>query len=140
MPGAKEVHHATVLVTDLEQAEAFYGGVLGLPRIPRPELPSEGLWYEIEGVQLHLIRTTEAEAATTRHIAFVVEDLESMLERVRKMGLPIWDDIQIAGFVRKHCRDPFGNGVELLQALENGSAPLAANTSHVGKDGTWKID
>ena len=139
MAGAKKVHHATVLVTDLQKAEAFYSGVLGLPRIPRPELPSEGIWYELEGVQLHLIWTEEAEAATARHVAFVVDDLDSVLARVREMGLQIWDDVQIDGFVRRHCRDPFGNGIELLQLVENGSASPASNKSCVGENGKWQI-
>ncbi len=55
MAAAKKVHHTTVLVSDLEKADAFSGGVIGLAQVPRPELPSKGIWYELDGVQLHLI-------------------------------------------------------------------------------------
>lgn len=139
MASARKVHHATVLVNDLERAEEFYSGVLELPRIPRPSLPSKGAWYELAGVQLHLIWTEKCEEATARHVAFVVDDLDAVLVKVKAMGLPIWDDIQVEGFVRRHCRDPFGNGIELLQAVGTESAESLPSSSSVGEDGTWNV-
>ncbi len=140
MSGVTRIHHTTVLVTDLEKADQFYGGVLELPRIPRPDFPSRGLWYEIDGTQLHLVETEEPDATNVRHVAFVVDDLEATLSKVDEMGLPIWGDIQLDGWARKHCRDPFGNGVELLQPIEGSAATVAASSSHVDRQGRWQID
>ncbi|MBT5873044.1 MAG: hypothetical protein HOH43_06460 [Candidatus Latescibacteria bacterium] len=117
MTGTQAVHHATIMVTDLEKAHAFYGGVLELPRIARPDFPSSGIWYEVDGVQIHLILTDQADPPSPRHIAFAVANLDSVLDRVAELGLRIWDDIPIEGWVRKHCSDPFGNGIELLQRV-----------------------
>ena len=53
MPQAKRVHHVTVVVTDLEKAAAFYGGLLGLPRLPRPQT-NPGLFFQAGDIQLHI--------------------------------------------------------------------------------------
>jgi catechol 2,3-dioxygenase-like lactoylglutathione lyase family enzyme len=117
MPRATRVHHVTVVVTDLEKAAAFYGGLLGLPRLPRPQT-SPGLFFQAGEVQLHITLADQAEPPSPRHVAFEVDDLDAVLAGVAGMGLPVWDDSPIAGWVRKQCRDPFGNGVELLQRVE----------------------
>ncbi len=50
--------HATFLVADLEEARAFYEGILGLAASPdRPDLGFPGVWYDIgQGQQIHLMR------------------------------------------------------------------------------------
>ena len=101
MSATNLIHHATIMVTNLEKADEFYGGVLSLPKIPRPDFPSQGIWYEIDGIQVHLILSEEAEAPSPRHLAFVVDDLQATLRKVAQMELPIWDDIQLEGYVRK---------------------------------------
>lgn len=48
--------HVSVAVSDLEKTKAFYGGVLGLPEIPRPDFPFPGVWYGLGGdLQPHVI-------------------------------------------------------------------------------------
>ncbi len=68
-----------------------------------------------------------------------VDDLEATLSRVEQMGLPIWSDIQLEGFVRKHCRDPFGNGIELLQRVESRQENRMSSPSFVNAKGEWQI-
>ncbi len=131
MARTKRIHHVTVMGTDLEIADAFYGGAIGLDRIQRPDFPSKGIWYEIDGTHVHIILADRADPPSPRHIAFEVDDLEATLSRVEQMGLPIWSDIQLEGFVRKHCRDPFGNGIELLQRVESRPERSMASPSYV---------
>ncbi len=55
------------------------------------------------------------------------------------MGLPVWGDIQVQGFIRKHCRDPFGDGIEPIPpVVEDVSAPPESG-SCVGESGKWQI-
>jgi catechol 2,3-dioxygenase-like lactoylglutathione lyase family enzyme len=117
-PRVQRVHHVSILVTDLAKAEEFYGGVLGLRRLVRPNGPTTGMFFEIGDAQLHVTLTDLPEPESLRHTAFEVDDLEAALRDVTRMGLPIWDDTPLPGWVRKQCRDPFGNGVELLQRVE----------------------
>src|SRR5690606_36332842 len=79
------VHHWSVNVTDLGRADAFYTEVLGLKKIPRPDLLVDGVWYELpDGRQVHLIVRPEAGSlrGTTRidsreaHLALAVRDWE----------------------------------------------------------------
>jgi len=139
MTGTMRIHHVTIMVTDLTRARAFYGEVLGLRELPRPNFPSLGIWYDIDGLQIHIILTQEVEPPSARHIAFEVDDLEATLTRVAQMGLPIWDDIQFVGWSRKHCRDPFGNGIELLECTEASLAPPAPSNSYVDTTGKWHL-
>ncbi|MBP89173.1 MAG: hypothetical protein CMJ64_21055 [Planctomycetaceae bacterium] len=139
MARAKRLHHVTVMVTDLEAADAFYGGLIGLAKIQRPDLPSQGIWYEIDGTQVHIILADRSDPPSPRHIAFEVDDLEVTLCTVEKMGLPIWSDIQVEGFVRKHCRDPFGNGIELLQRVESRQERGTPSPSYVNAKGEWRF-
>ncbi len=139
MVRTNRIHHITLLATDLEAAEAFYGDLMGLTKIPRPDFPSKGIWYEIDGIQVHIILVEQAEQPSPRHIAFEVDDLNAVLSIVEKMGLPIWGDIQLEGFVRKHCRDPFGNGVELLQRVESHPESSMPSPSYVNAKGEWRI-
>lgn len=43
------VSHISVTVTNLEEARGFYGGLLGLGEIPRPDFRFPGAWYALDG-------------------------------------------------------------------------------------------
>ena len=117
-PRAHRVHHVSILVTDLAKAEEFYGGVLGLRQRTRPGGPTARAVLRGGRRPASSSRLTDqAEPASLRHTAFEVDDLEAALREVAHMGLPIWDDTPLPGWVRKQCRDPSGNGVELLQRV-----------------------
>jgi catechol 2,3-dioxygenase-like lactoylglutathione lyase family enzyme len=50
------VHHVSVCVSDLDRAKRFYGEVLGLPELLRPDLGFPGAWYRVgTNQELHLI-------------------------------------------------------------------------------------
>ncbi|WP_282560938.1 VOC family protein [Trichothermofontia sichuanensis] len=76
--------HVALLVSDLVQAEHFYGEVLGLPKVDR-SLNFPGCWYQLGDIQIHLITTEHPlpplansdKWGRNPHIAFAVADLEA---------------------------------------------------------------
>lgn len=118
--------HAGVLVRDLARAKEFYGRLLGLSEIPRPDLGFPGAWYGLGPVQLHLIVPPEerpvgdaAERFTgrVRHLALGVADLEALVGRLEAEGFPFWPAAPGPGGARRgFTRDPDGNVLELVEA------------------------
>ncbi|MCL4730084.1 MAG: glyoxalase, partial [Planctomycetes bacterium] len=90
------VDHVQVAVPPaLENAALrFYGGLLGLPRLPKPEGTEDarGAWFAAGNVQLHVgIQLQGFAAATKAHVGFVVEDLERMKALLKGDGRPVKD-------------------------------------------------
>jgi glyoxylase I family protein len=51
------IHHATLLVSDMPLAIAFYRDLLGLSVDPkRPDLGFPGAWLQVGGQQIHLMQ------------------------------------------------------------------------------------
>jgi len=96
-------------------AEAFYSGVLGLPRVPKPPLLARrgGCWFESEAVHVHLGVEEPFAPAKKAHPGFVVENLRAF---VREHDLDVVWSKEVPGTVRCHLHDPFGNRLELVDA------------------------
>jgi catechol 2,3-dioxygenase-like lactoylglutathione lyase family enzyme len=103
-----------------DRARAFYIGRLGFTEIPKPpDLAKRGgAWFQAGGVQLHLGVEADFRAARKAHPAFVVDDLDSLIEAVQSAGYET-DTSQPAldGYKRAHVFDPFGNRIELMEKL-----------------------
>jgi len=99
-------------------AEAFYGGILGMVRLPKPEpLASRGgCWFADGDVQVHLGVEADFRPATKAHPAFVVDDLDALVDAVAAAGHAVRWDTDLPGVRRCHVADPFGNRVELIGA------------------------
>ncbi|MBD2020291.1 VOC family protein [Leptolyngbya sp. FACHB-36] len=112
--------HVALLVTDLPQAEHFYGTVLGLKKIDRA-LRFPGAWYEVGGFQIHLMTAdTIADSlynpdkwGRNPHIAFLVENLDDAKARLLDSGCPM--QVSASGRAALFTRDPDGNVIELSQ-------------------------
>jgi catechol 2,3-dioxygenase-like lactoylglutathione lyase family enzyme len=107
MPGGEE-----------ERAEAFYAGMLGLTRVPKPEpLASRGgCWFQGPGVEVHLGVEDPFAPARKAHPAFLVRDYEELLSALRSAGTEVRPDTALPGVRRCHVDDPFGNRLELIAA------------------------
>ncbi|HXG67369.1 MAG TPA: VOC family protein [Blastocatellia bacterium] len=109
--------HAAILVSDLERARQFYGGVLGLKEKPRHNFNFPGAWYDLGDCELHLQVTTEplspAEERPRRdfHVAFLIEDYEATRRALEAAGLPYREGT--SGLAQIFVRDPDGNLIEL---------------------------
>jgi catechol 2,3-dioxygenase-like lactoylglutathione lyase family enzyme len=100
-----------------EQARAFYGGLLGLREIEKPEpLRSRGgVWFECGSQQIHLGVEEPFAPARKAHPALRVGGEAALEELARRLGDVRWDG-ELPGIRRFYVDDPFGNRVELLAA------------------------
>jgi len=99
-----------------EAARGFYGEVLGLPEVAKPSqlLSRGGVWFQVGSQQLHVGIEAEFIPARKAHPAFVVDDLDSLADRLKNDGIPVmWDDA-VPGLRRFFAADPFGNRLEFL--------------------------
>src|SRR5690242_3286298 len=110
-----------------QRAKDFYGGLLDLPEIPKPDALSGrgGAWYQCGALQLHLGLEDDFRPQRKGHPAFLVRDLEAMRGRLEAAGMPVIVDAQIPGYRRFESRDPFGNRLEFLQRTEGNAARAA---------------
>jgi len=116
-------HHVSLTIDDLEAARAFYGGVLGLDEIERPDLGIGGAWYQAGTVQLHLIVAppgvdTGSPAPNltplAHHVAFAIEDAAAIKEELEAAGHELIWLGPAAGQI--FLRDPAGSVIELNQS------------------------
>jgi catechol 2,3-dioxygenase-like lactoylglutathione lyase family enzyme len=103
-----------------KEARAFYAGILGFEEVPKPAnlVKRGGVWFASGPVNLHLGIDEDFRPAKKAHPAFVVEDLPSLLKRCKAADYIILaTDEPLEGYDRAYVADPFGNRIELLQAL-----------------------
>ena len=121
--GATRIDHVAVVVTDVDRARAFYGELLGLREVPRPDtFDFPGAWFEIGPMFLHLLGKDSAEPAGQRHFCLWVTDLGRAARHMEFAGIPVqWHaKHKIPGIDRFFIRDPDGNRIE-VQGPELGS-------------------
>lgn len=113
-----DIHHVQIAMPPGEEdaASRFYGGVLGMERVPKPPPLAErgGAWFRSQGVELHLGVEREFRPARKAHPAMVVSDLDRLRERLGEHRVAIQEDEQLEGYERFFVNDPFGNRLELL--------------------------
>ena len=101
-------------------ARAFYGGVLGLEEQAKPANLARrgGVWFAAGTLRLHLGVEDEFRPAKKAHPALLVRGLEELISRCEAAGHPVVTDEPLAGYRRVYVSDPFGNRIELLEAVE----------------------
>lgn len=116
---------------DVEKANRFYGGLLGLQRDgERPHIPSiPGFWVNVKdgdrGQQIHIMGAegmspaarSEKHDPTRQHLAFAVRDLEAARKELESQGIEFWvyEGLVGRGSDQVFFEDPFGNVIELQQ-------------------------
>jgi hypothetical protein len=98
------------------EAESFYRDVLGFAVVPKlPALAARGgRWFEQGGVRLHIGAEEDFRPARKAHPAFVVTQLDGLLDRLSRAGIePRWSE-EGPGVRRCHIDDCFGNRLELI--------------------------
>lgn len=100
-----------------EEARRFYGHVLGMEEVTKPEplTARGGLWFESGRAQLHLGIEENFAPARKAHPALLVADLEGLRPALEAGGAPVRPDDSVAGVRRLYTEDPFGNRIELIQ-------------------------
>lgn len=116
------LHHISLSVTNLEECKHFYGNILGLEEMRRPNFNFNGAWYKIDHQQLHLIVHPEAntlrkkEQVDTKdgHLAIRVADYDAAVKHLKKHNVPLMENHgSKSGFVQVFCLDPSNNLIEL---------------------------
>src|SRR5687767_7850730 len=99
-----------------EKARAFYGELLGMAEIEKPDSlkPNGGVWFSTGTGQLHIGLEEPFSPARKAHPAFVVDDLREIRARLHDVGIQVTDAQDIPGVDRSHVHDPFGNRIELM--------------------------
>ena len=117
------VHHVNVTVPQSleDEAKHFYGVVMALEEVPKPESSRGrgGAWYQLGPIQLHLSieEPLRQDCTSKRHVCYTVSDLVEAEERFRSAGVEILpDDLPTRGWTRFYVRDPGGNRLEIAQA------------------------
>jgi catechol 2,3-dioxygenase-like lactoylglutathione lyase family enzyme len=102
-----------------EQARAFYGGLLGLEEIAKPEplAARGGCWFAVGRQELHVGVAEPFAPAAKAHPALRVdtaEELRDLAGRLSAAGHAVSWDEALPGTERFYVADPFGNRLELL--------------------------
>jgi catechol 2,3-dioxygenase-like lactoylglutathione lyase family enzyme len=105
------------------EARRFFAEVLGLQEMEKPEplRGRGGVWFELDGQQLHIGIVDQFQPARKAHPALQVEalELDGLARRLAEAGAAVqWDD-SLPGVRRFYTYDPWGNRIELI-----GAAPL----------------
>ncbi|VAW64773.1 glyoxalase family protein [hydrothermal vent metagenome] len=121
--GVLSIHHVSLVVADTQRAVNFYHGVLGLEVCQdRPDLGFPGAWLSIGEQQIHLLEVVVNPGAVDRpvhggrdrHLAMSVDDLSDVEQKLNAQEICFTRSR--SGRQALFCRDPDGNGVELIQS------------------------
>jgi catechol 2,3-dioxygenase-like lactoylglutathione lyase family enzyme len=93
----------------------YFADLLGLTEIAKPPVLAArgGCWFALGELQLHLGVDPDFRAAKKAHIAFRIENLDSLRRQLEAAGFPIRDDPAQA--LRFFSEDPFGNRMEFIE-------------------------
>lgn len=97
-------------------ARAFYVDRLGFTEVPKPDAMARrgGAWFEAGAVRVHVGVDPSFTPARTAHPALTCRGLDAL---VAAAGLDAaWSD-DVPGLKRCHVSDPFGNRIELIEAV-----------------------
>ena len=102
-------------------ARTFYGGILGLEELEKPEHLRErgGVWFTCGLQQIHIGVVGNFEPRRKGHPAFEVHHLLAWRARLRAFHVPIYEDEPLPGWSRFYTTDPWGNRLELLERSEH---------------------
>jgi catechol 2,3-dioxygenase-like lactoylglutathione lyase family enzyme len=112
----QRIQHVAFTVDDLEEARRFYGGILGLEELPRPEFNVPGIWFGVASQAIHIAEVADHESSRRNHFALEVTDLDAVGAALTAAGVTVRHAPETPGAGRQATiRDPAGNIIELNQ-------------------------
>ncbi len=113
------------------EARAFYGGLLGMTEVTKPEplAARGGCWFEAPGTVVHIGVDEPFAPQLKAHPAFLVHGLEQARRDLVAAGATVVPDESVADLRRFYTADPFGNRIEILEATDGflGRSTIARN-------------
>jgi len=121
----QELGHVVVKVQDVQRAESFYGGTLGIPVAGRSADPVPMVFFTLGHHHDFAImalgthgRSPDRYSAGLAHVAFKIGDSLDEFDAVKReleaAGVVILFELDHAGTKGMHMHDPDGNEVELF--------------------------
>ena len=118
------LHHVQVACPagSEEALRAFYGGVLGMTEVPKPEVLAArgGVWFRAAGAEIHCGVEADFRPALKAHPGLLTDRLDRLAEACEAAGHPVTWDPHFPGHRRLYVSDPVGNRLELLEPLPEG--------------------
>lgn len=115
----RRIDHVQLAMPPGREAEArtFYRDLLGISETQKPPnlAARGGCWFEDGPLKVHLGVDSEFRPARKAHPALLVEDLPSLVARLRAAGVAVREDEPLDGYCRVYADDPFGNRIELME-------------------------
>jgi glyoxylase I family protein len=117
-----QIHHASLVVADTQRALGFYLQVLGMQLdASRPDLGFPGAWLRVGEQQIHLLELENPDPVQgrpvhpgrDRHTALQVRAVDDLEQRLKSANVPYTRSR--SGRKALFCRDPDGNGIELVE-------------------------
>ncbi|TFD99872.1 VOC family protein [Jeotgalibacillus sp. R-1-5s-1] len=109
--------HITAPEGSEDEARRFYGDLLGMIEVPKPEVfqHNGGCWFQFGNQQVHIGMLEPFQAPRKVHTAFMVKNLHALRTRLEELPYPVQEEAPIPGRTRFFVRDPFGNKIEFLE-------------------------
>ncbi len=99
-------------------ARAFYGGLLGLREIPKPEILRSrgGVWFDAGDLDIHLsVEEGRGGPDSYRHFGLGCTEVDALREKLHRAGVAM-DAGRPVPWKRFLIHDPFGNRIEIHEA------------------------
>lgn len=124
--------HVALIVADVEASRHFYCDILGMTEVPRPpSFKFPGAWFKKGNAELHLVHidgasqppgdypaqpTPERDIARARHHAFMVDDMDAVLARLKEhhVEIALGPRDRGGGVLQVYCFDPDRHLVEFI--------------------------
>ena len=115
----RAIHHVQLAMPKgrEDEAQAFYEGLLGIPRHEKPAhlAARGGCWFVDGPLAVHLGVEDPFIPARKAHPALLVDDLPALATRLIAAGHEVRTEGGLDGFDQRYVDDPFGNRIELLE-------------------------
>lgn len=140
MPKITSVNHVAIVVDDLEKALSFWRDALGMELQELRDVPAEKsqvAFLPLQGVEVELVRPTDAESGIARylakrgpgmhHLCLEVDDIEAMLANLKAKGVRlITEEPRLNAEGRKYAFiHPESSGGVLVELYESDGANVA---------------
>ncbi len=123
-----KINHVGIFIKNLVKARHFYGNILRLEEIKRPEYFIEGIWYKMGNCELHLML---CENFTSPHVHSLSEtaqphfalsmnkdDFQKTIKHLINSGIKFIEDVEkFNGVMHAFFYDDDRNMIEINDAL-----------------------